>query len=388
MVSDPGDLFVPGSRVGRYRLLARLGSGGMAEVFLGNVDGPSRFSKFVAIKRMRPELTTSSEFVNLFLEEARTASMLSHPNICQIYELARVDDEYLLVMEYLEGVPLSTVMLAAFRDPTPYDIRFIIGILLQSCAGMHYAHELRDENGKPYGIVHRDVSPPNLFVTTNGLVKVLDFGIAKSSNSIVRTMTGQIRGKFSYMSPEQLRGHKLDRRSDVFALGIVLYEMLAARRLFRRTNRLNIFHAIVRDPLPPIQSFRSDLTQEMVAIVQRALARDREERYGSANDLATDLARASMAYGGALPPAGIAPIIMQQFGPEIAAKHELCSVGSDRSAPIPSETALPLLPHDAATITEVMQGPPPGPPADWVDTEATTQMGNVTRDTQVDRKRS
>jgi serine/threonine-protein kinase len=255
---------------------------------------------------------------------------------------------------------------------------------------MHYAHELRDENGNPYGIVHRDVSPPNLFVTRDGWVKVLDFGIAKSSNSIVRTMTGQIRGKFSYMSPEQLRGHKLDRRSDVFALGIVLYEMLAARRLFRRTNRLNIFHAIVRDPLPAIQSFRKDMTPELIAVVERALARDREERYASAQDLANDLLRASAAYGGALPPAGIADVIMQQFGGEIAAKHEMCVAGSERSVPAPAETqsALPPLPHDVATITEIQNGPPPGMPAEWVDTEATTQEGHANRDTVVDGKRA
>jgi len=386
MVPPFGELIGVGSHVGKYHLLARLGTGGMAEVFLGRVGGRLGPDKFVAIKRMRPELTTNPEFVNLFLEEARTASMLSHPNICHIHELARVEQQYLMVMEYLEGVPLSTVMLSAFRDPTPFGIPFIVGVMQQACEGMHHAHQLADEQGAPYGIIHRDVSPPNLFVTSDGVVKVLDFGIAKSRNSIVRTMTGQIRGKFSYMSPEQLRGHTLDARSDVFSLGIVIFEMFAARRLFRRQNRLNIFHAIVRDPIPAVREFRQNLTNEMANVVHGALARDRDQRYRSARELGDDLAASCKPYGGAMSSQGIAEVIRQNFGTEIQSKRELVAEGSDSMsvAPPGSEPGSKTLPHDAATVTEVFRGPPPTHPPEWIDTDATTAAGAVSADTVVD----
>src|SRR5690606_11789439 len=204
--------------LGKYQLLARLGAGGMAEVLLARLDGPAGFSKHVAIKRMRPELTAHREFIDLFLEEARTASLLSHTNICQVNELSAAQGDYFMVLEYLEGVALSSALVKALASPGSLPVPFLVGIAQQACEGLHHAHEMADPHGRPYDIIHRDISPPNLFVTTGGVVKVLDFGISKSRDSVVKTLTGQIRGKFAYMSPEQLRGEKLDRRSDVFSL--------------------------------------------------------------------------------------------------------------------------------------------------------------------------
>jgi serine/threonine-protein kinase len=370
-------LFRERQRVGRYRLLARLGTGGMAEVFLGLLEGgPTGASRFVAIKRMRPELTTNPEFVGLFLEEARTASMLTHPNVCQIHELTSVDGYYFMVMEYLEGIPLSGIMIQSFKDPASFGVPFVAGIIGQACEGIHYAHELCDPDGAPYHIVHRDLSPPNLFVTSGGAVKVLDFGISKSKNSLVRTMTGQIRGKFSYMSPEQLKGEKLDRRSDVFSLGIVLFEMLASRRLFRRRNRLNIFHAIVRDPIPSVLEFRPDLTAEIGAVVDGALARERDQRFASARELGDALVRAAAPFGGPMPPHALAALVNTQFGSELASKRELLALGGDGQATNATRVPNHTLPPDAAT----MIGAPPFagnnhdlPVPDWVDTGATTQ---------------
>jgi serine/threonine-protein kinase len=370
------ELFPEGARLGPYRLLARLGTGGMAEVFLGRVEGGPAHGRFVAIKRMRAELTSNPEFVELFLEEARTASLLAHPNICRIHELTSIDDCFFMVMEYLEGVPLSTVMTHAFKHPAAYDVAFVAGIIAQTCDGIHYAHELRDHDNAAYDIVHRDVSPPNLFVTKSGIVKVLDFGISKSKNSLVRTMTGQIRGKFSYMSPEQLKGEKLDCRSDVFSIGIVLFEMLTARRLFRRRNRLNIFHAIVRDPIPSLLDYRPDLSAELADVVARALARNRNQRYSSARELADDLERAAAPFGGRMLPTAIAEVIQHYFGAEIERKRDRYDADSpsasspfagSTSTEAPDSDTLNGVPHFGNNDHELFA-------VDRVDTGAITQV--------------
>jgi eukaryotic-like serine/threonine-protein kinase len=170
--------------LGKYRLLARLGTGGMAEVLLGRLEGPAGFSKHFAIKRMRPELTTHREFVDLFLEEARTASLLAHANICQVNELNVEGGDYFMVLEYLDGIAVSSALIKQLTDPRALPIPFLVGVIQQACEGLHYAHGVADEHGVPYNIVHRDISPPNLFITIGGVVKVLDFGISKSRESV------------------------------------------------------------------------------------------------------------------------------------------------------------------------------------------------------------
>ena len=355
--------FKAGTILGPYRLIAKLGSGGMAEVFLGERQG-AHLSRPVAIKRMRPELTTNPEFVGLFLEEAKTAALLSHPNICAIHDLEEVDDFYVMTMEYLEGIPLSTAMIRAFQEPDLLPLGFIAGVLAQACEGIHHAHDLCDGDGTPYGIIHRDVSPPNLFITTEGVVKILDFGISKSRNSLVRTMTGQIRGKFSYMSPEQLRGEVLDRRSDVFALGIVFFEMLAARRLFRRRNRLNIFHAIVRDPIPSVQEFCPTLPDSVAAVVKQSLSRDRGSRYESARAMGDAITKACKVEGGFFTPREISETLHQYFGTEIDEAREMIAQGSDHGGS-----------KGGHRVPQTLKGP--GPTSEeldpkWLDTEGAT----------------
>lgn len=375
MMDDMGsgreDGFRAGTILGPYKLIARLGTGGMAEVYLGQKQG-GHVARPVAIKRMRPELTTNPEFVGLFLEEAKTAALLSHPNICAIYDLEQIDESYLMTMEYLEGIPLSTAMIRAFQEPKLLPVSFICGIIAQACEGIHHAHDLCDGDGTPYGIIHRDVSPPNLFVTSEGVVKVLDFGISKSRNSLVRTMTGQIRGKFSYMSPEQLRGEVLDRRSDVFALGIVLFEMLAARRLFRRRNRLNIFHAIVRDPIPSIKEYRTDLPPALAAVVKKALSRSRSGRYASAREMGDALVSACEKNCAVMDARGIAEITNRYFGTEIAATRELVAQGSDHGG---IQTA------DAANGT-----PTAGTTPDWLDTNGVTAGVTLVESTDIEEE--
>jgi serine/threonine-protein kinase len=345
-------------RLGRYQLLARLGSGGMAEVLLGRVDGPG--GGHVAIKRMRPELTRTPEFVDLFLEEARTAASLGHPNICRIHELASHDGEYYMVLEYLEGVPLSHVLSDQMVDRGAWDLGMLVAAIAQAAEGMHHAHEAVGADGSPLGIVHRDISPPNLFVTERGVVKVLDFGISKSRASVVRTVTGQIRGKFAYMSPEQLRGEKLDRRSDVFSLGIVLWELCAGRRLFRRANRLEVFRAIVKEPIPALREVRPDLPELLAHVVDQALARDRNERFDSGRAFGAALAAAAREVGGLAPPAALGARIAARFADELAARRQLVIAPPGLAAAPPTGPAEPpsvfSLPQLTSTVTSVEDG--------------------------------
>jgi serine/threonine protein kinase len=346
-------------RLGRYQLLARLGSGGMAEVLLGRIGGPGG-GRHVAIKRMRPELTRTPEFVDLFLEEARTAASLGHPNICRIHELASHDGEYYMVLEYLEGVPLSHVLAEQLADRTCWDLGVLIGAIVQAAEGMHHAHEAHDLDGTPLNIVHRDISPPNLFVTDAGVVKVLDFGISKSRASVVRTVTGQIRGKFAYMSPEQLRGEKLDRRSDVFSLGIVLWELCAGRRLFRRVNRLEVFRAIVKEPIPPIREVRPELPELLAHVTDQALARDKDERFDSARAFGAALTAAAREVGGVAPPAVIGARIAERFATELAARRQLLLAPPGLAAAPPDGPPEPpslfSIPQLSETVTSVEDG--------------------------------
>jgi serine/threonine protein kinase len=309
--------------LGKYRLLARLGTGGMAEVLLARLDGPAGFSKHVAIKRMRPELTLHREFIDLFLEEARTASLLSHSNICQVNELCTDGGDYFMVLEYLEGVAVSSVLVKALTNPTALPIPFLVAVAQQACEGLHYAHDMADEHGQPYNIIHRDISPPNLFVTTGGVVKVLDFGISKSRDSVVKTLTGQIRGKFAYMSPEQLRGEKLDRRSDVFSLGIVLFELLTGRRLFRRKSRLEVFKAIVKERIPSASELRPDLPAMLVSVLGQALARDREERFSNARAFGEALGESIRELGGPMDDREVGAMVREQFQGELESRRQL-----------------------------------------------------------------
>jgi eukaryotic-like serine/threonine-protein kinase len=309
--------------LGKYRLLARLGTGGMAEVLLARLDGPAGFSKHVAIKRMRPELTLHREFIDLFLEEARTASLLSHSNICQVNELSTDGGDYFMVLEYLEGVAVSSCLVKALTNPTALPIPFLVAVAQQACEGLHHAHEMADEHGRPYNIIHRDISPPNLFVTVGGVVKVLDFGISKSRDSVVKTLTGQIRGKFAYMSPEQLRGEKLDRRSDVFSLGIVLFELLTGRRLFRRKSRLEVFKAIVKERIPTATEIRSDLPSMLVSVLGQALARDREERFSNARAFGEALGESIRDLGGPMDDREVGALVREQFQGELESRRQL-----------------------------------------------------------------
>lgn len=239
---------------GSYQLLAKLATGGMAEIYLARVANVP--GDLIVVKRILPHLAEDEHFVEMFRDEADLASKLVHKNVCQVLSFGQFGGTWFIAMEYLHGVPLSRMMTRLSKAGKMLDYRIVAGIICQACEGLHSAHDVRDETGALLGVVHRDVSPPNIMVTADGTVKLLDFGIAKASSAGSRTRTGTVKGKNAYMSPEQILGKGLDRRSDVFALGVVMYEMLAIRRLFHRESDFLTFKAITEEVVPDIRERR------------------------------------------------------------------------------------------------------------------------------------
>jgi serine/threonine protein kinase len=276
---------------GQYVLVRKLAEGGMAEIFLAKRLGADGFERNVVIKRMLSNLSGLPDFVEMFRDEARLAARLVHPNVVQIHELGFSDGCYYICMEYLPGEDFSsTVRTASFRGeyvPVPLVLR----VLADAARGLHYAHEFTDESGRPLNIVHRDVSPSNLYVTYEGQVKVLDFGIAKAESRLAHTRTGVVKGKYVYMAPEQARGGEVDRRADIFSLGVSLYEALTHVRPFARDNDLAVLNALMASEYQPPRALRPDLSPELEAVVLRAMAFDREHRHATAAELADDLER-------------------------------------------------------------------------------------------------
>jgi serine/threonine-protein kinase len=276
---------------GKYQLQRKLAEGGMAEVFLGRQAGMEGFEKLIVLKRIRPELSSDPSFVNMFLNEARVAARLNHPNIVQIFELGKVDKQYFIAMEFIHGEDLRSLTRAADlakHHPSP---GLVCRIIADTLAGLHYAHTRSGADGKPLGLVHRDVSPQNVLVTYEGAVKVVDFGIAKATRggAVEQTRAGLFKGKFAYMSPEQSRGQPLDARSDIFAVGILLWELLTWTRLFKRANDMATLIAVAEEEIPSPLSFDSGLPPELERIVMKALDRRTHMRYLNANDMRAEL---------------------------------------------------------------------------------------------------
>lgn len=266
----------------RYTLLHRLAIGGMGELLLAKASGAGGVEKLVAIKRIRSEYATDPSFVSMFLNEARLAATLDHPNVVRTYDLVDDAGSFFMVMEYLHGEPLGRLlnMVGTARERVP--LEHVVTIALGIAAGLHCAHERRAVDGRPLGIVHRDLSPGNVFITYDGGVKLLDFGIAKATSRTSITMGPTRKGKVSYMSPEQCVGADVDRRSDIFALGVVLWELCTGKRLFRGDNEFAIMNQITTVDAPSPRDHVPDLAPALAEIILTALRRDRDARYQSA----------------------------------------------------------------------------------------------------------
>ncbi len=273
--------------LGRYEVIDRIAIGGMAEIFVCCERGMAGLQRLVVVKRILPHLAVHHAFVEMFLAEARHTARLNHPNVVGVLELQQDENGApFLAMEYVPGSSVRDVLVAAIGQQRPTPVGAAVSMIAQACAGAHAAHELLDANGKPLGLVHRDISPHNLIVTSDGHTKLLDFGIAKATEVAEledSTRTGALKGKVHYMSPEQCRQAPLDRRSDVFALGIVLWEALAQERLFKRNSELDTMHAIINGDVKDLGALRTDVSAELLAVLNTALAPARDDRYASAD---------------------------------------------------------------------------------------------------------
>ncbi|CAN5708700.1 hypothetical protein BH11MYX3_BH11MYX3_31760 [soil metagenome] len=274
---------------GPYLVYERLGVGGMATVHRALERGIEGFERMVALKRLLPHLAEDASFIKSFVREAKLASLLNHVNIVQIFELGRVGAEYFISMEYIDGRDIRRILRHARKVSGPPPVNITVGILLQLCEALDYAHNKADELGQPLQLVHRDVSPSNVLVTSAGHVKIIDFGIAKAQSSQLRTQTGRVKGKLAYMAPEAITGKELDARSDLFAIGVIAHEMLTARPLFASKNEYQTLLKVQRGDIMPPSTFNQSCQPELDAIVLRALARDPDQRFSSASELRDDL---------------------------------------------------------------------------------------------------
>jgi serine/threonine-protein kinase len=293
----------------------------MGEIFLARLEGAAGFEKLCVIKRVLPHLADDPRFRTMLVDEAQIAAKMSHPNICQVYELGETNGELYIAMEYLEGMTLLSVLRRAAKAQAPLSLGLVAGILQHACDALHYAHELKDRDGTSLNIVHRDVTPSNLFLTETGIVKVLDFGIAKIKNASASTQAGTVKGKYAYMAPEQLRSGVLDRRVDVFALAIVGFEMLALRHLFQRKTDYLTFRAVMELPIPSLREFRPDAPPALAEVFTRALERDPSNRYASVRQFAAAVHDAVVGHAKPWTTSDISDYIRQSFAEELEARR-------------------------------------------------------------------
>jgi serine/threonine protein kinase len=283
--------------VDRYELMGEIASGGMATVYLARVTGVAGFQRLFALKRLHPHLQSEREFVQMFLDEARLAAGIHHPNVVPILEVgANPAVGYYLVMEFIEGETFARLLARAAQTRTRVPEAIAIRIMLDTLQGLHAAHELRDESGAPAGVVHRDVSPQNVLVGADGIARITDFGVARAASRLNATRAGQLKGKIAYMAPEQaLGGEELDRRADVFASGVVLWEGLAQRRLFKAETEAATLARVLNEQIPSLAEVAPHVPPRIAEVVMRALERDLSRRYSTCAEFADALEQAAVA---------------------------------------------------------------------------------------------
>ena len=273
---------------GKYQLLDKIAVGGMAELYRAKVTREFGFEKQVAIKKILPHLSDEGNLVKAFIDEAKLAALLQHENIVQIYDFGKLKGEYFIAMEYLFGKDLRKLTYKAKERAVPFDLENTLYVISRVCAGLDYSHNLKDLKGKPLNIIHRDINPQNIFITYQGQVKIIDFGIAKAASHNSTTHEGLIKGKLAYMSPEQANGKTIDHRSDIFSTGIILYELLAGQRMFQG-EAMHIYAQVRDAAYEPLESLVPDLPARLHDIVQHALAKEPDKRYQSCGEMLADL---------------------------------------------------------------------------------------------------
>jgi len=308
-----------GERLGKYDILALLAIGGTAEIYLARIAGEAGFEKYVVVKCLLDHLADDADFVRMFLDEARLGAQLDHSNIVQTLELGQHNGRYYMVMEHLAGMSLAQLARKT-HERVPAGVipaEIVLGLAAQACSGLHYAHQRTGTDGKQLNVVHRDVSPQNLVVTFEGVLKIVDFGIAKADQRQTHTKSGTIKGKFAYMSPEQCLAEPIDRRTDVFALGTVVHELLTARRLFKRTNTYETYQAILKGNVPPPSRYNRDVDADLDKVVLKALAYQKEDRYPSSEALGEAMLGWLHKRGKAMSATDVARYVEKVCAPEV-----------------------------------------------------------------------
>ena len=374
--------------LGAYRLIAVLGRGGMAVVHLAVMRGPAGFNKLVVLKELHPQYAEDPDVVAMFLDEARLAARLSHPNVVQTNEVGEDRERRFMAMEYLEGQPLNRVLnrlSCAGGLPLAMQLRVIADLL----GGLHYAHELGDYDGSPLCIVHRDINPQNVFVTYDGIVKIVDFGIAKARGSVVKTRFGVVKGKLSYMAPEQARCEPVDRRADIFSVGVMLWQAATGTRPWKGVTDGALLENLVRGEFPSVRAAAPEIPEQLERIIVKALAPNREDRHATAAELQADLEQYLAATGARIHARDVGKLISGHFAVDRAAIHAAVEAQLRNH----DGAAASLSPLDPPTVPDVGHKPsrkelsPRGEPANVASSTPPPRFSNVPAAPSRERRR-
>lgn len=371
MGSDPGDTLLPGDTIGRYQLTSLLASGGMGQVWTARPSGAG-FARTVALKLVRAEMSGDENYARMFIDEATVASSIHHPNVCETYELGKHGDRLFMAMEWVAGDSLAG-LLRQGDALVALDLRIAARIIADACAGLHAAHETVGPDGAPLGVVHRDISPPNILVSMQGQVKVSDFGIAKARYQLhERTKTGEVKGKFAYIPPEQISGGEVDRRADVYAMGCVLYVATLGLRPFG--NAAEALRKILLNEYKAPRALRPDYPEALQAIIVKALAPSADDRYATAEDMQIALEEWLISSGKLVTATDVAKCVKERISSEVRSRNEAL-LSQNRVAPELLMNRL-IQDHDSETPT-AGSGLVTAPPGLWVGKKAAQPAANA-----------
>jgi serine/threonine protein kinase len=343
-----------GSTANSYEILSKLATGGMADIFIARAANAVGIERYVVLKRVLREHAKDAHFVRMFLDEARLVAQLQHPNIAQVYDLGKLGDSYFFTMEYVHGATVRMLISESQEKQRSIPIASVLAMVAGVAAGLHHAHERRDVAGRALEIVHRDITPSNLMVSYEGAVKIVDFGVAKAAHRTHETASGTVKGKISYLSPEQCRGAEIDRRSDLFSLGIVMWELLTLDRLYARASDFEQMSAIVHEQPPAPSTVNSDVPRELDEVVAKLLEKDPARRFQTADELHTTLEGVAVLLGFALSGASLGRFVHELLGE----RPEPWLVPPDAATDVITLTAEPVAPDLPTDDSKSAEAPP------------------------------